>query len=541
MLKHLIALFFCIAVSTTMYAEPFFNTTIQCAGSQSSFSLSSTTNIDSVKWDFGNGISSDILITAPFAATCQYNSLGSYQLTITYYSSGIPQQKDTTIVVPGAPAPYLYDFNQCYQQITYNAASIGASYVWSNGATTPTIDITTSGTYWVNVTNGCGTGTDTAIVSFIFPPILSIPSQIELCGDTVANIIAGPSTNNYLWQDGSTSNSFTVSAPTQLFVFESNQCGSVYEYSNIVYYEVPFLNLGPDTTLCNQSSYELKANFTPATTIWYDGSDDTLKLITQPGTYYCKVSNFCKVLNDTVIIDFQNTPNLDLGNDTLICGGEYVAWDVYNYGAVYNWNTGADVPWSNTYLPGTFWVSLENACGFATDTIDVKMRFIYVDIPVSDTSICINDFYPVNVAVDSATNYLWSDGNTNSYRDLDKPGNYIVQVSNECGIVEDTINISMYDCNNCAKFPTGFTPNNDGKNDIFRVRTDCDIRDYNLYIFNRAGNMIFTSDEIDAGWDGTYDGVNQPVGAYVYRVTYNFWDGNSLVEANTQGTITLIR
>jgi gliding motility-associated-like protein len=327
----------------------------------------------------------------------------------------------------------------------------------------------------------------------------------------------------------------------QLFVYESNQCGGMYEFTTVTFYAIPYLDLGPDTILCGQSSYELKATFKPATTVWFDGSSDTSKTITQPGTYFCKVSNLCKVLYDTVTIDFQNVPEVELGNDTLICGGEFVSWYVYNYGATYNWNNGSNSAWNASYLPGKYWVTVENACGLVSDTINIQMRFIYVNIPVSDTSICVNDYYPVNVAVDSTTSYLWSDGNTNSYRNLDKPGYYIVTVSNECGVVHDTINISMFDCNYCAKFPSGFTPNQDGKNDIFRVRTDCDIRNFKLNIFNRSGNLIYTSDNKDNGWDGTYNGIEQPIGTYVFQVTYTFWDGDSLVEAYGSGNVTLIR
>lgn len=526
---------------TLSQAQPYFSLSLQCAGSQSIFALTNSTGIDSVKWNFGNGNVSNTLSAAPFTVQHPYNVAGNYTLSIQYFISGTALQKDTIIQIPGIPAPYLYDYDQCYMPLTYVANTPNASYLWSTGATTSSISVTASGTYWVKVTNQCGTGTDTGVVNFVYPPSLTIPQQIDVCGDTAITIVAGPPTNNYLWQDGSTTNTFVVNGPMQIFVYESNQCGAVYEYSTITYYAIPYLDLGPDTVLCSQSSYVLKAPFQPATTIWYDGSSDTMKVITQPGTYYVTVSNFCKVLRDTVVIDFQEPPVVNLGNDTLICGGQKVEWYVYNYGATYNWSTGATGAWTATYQPDTFWVSVQNSCGLASDTIVVQMRYIYLNIPVTDTSICVTDYYPVNVAVDSTTSYLWSDGNTNSYRNLTKPGIYYVTVSNECGTLSDTIRISTFDCNDCAKFPTGFTPNGDGKNDIFRVLTDCDIRDYNLTIYNRSGQVIFHSNDRNIGWDGTFSGMAQPIGTYVYTVTYNFWDGDSLVESSKQGQVTLIR
>jgi gliding motility-associated-like protein len=538
--KTLLLIILMIGVAR-LSAQPYFNLNLQCAGSPSTLSLTNTAGIDSVKWLYGNGFSSPIILNQPFTNTYTYNNAGSFTLSVVYYTSGLATQKDTTIVIYGIPTPYLYDFEQCYQQLTYNVFQNGCTYLWSTGATSSSITVTTSGVYWVKSTNQCGTGIDTGIVNFIYPPGPTIPAQIDLCGDTTITIIAGPESNSYLWQDGSTNNSFTITGPMQIFVYESNQCGGIYEFSTVTYYAIPYLDLGPDTVLCGQNSYELKATFKPATTVWYDGTSDTVKVITQPGTYYVMVSNFCKVLRDTVVIDFQQAPVLDLGNDTLICGGQSVEWYVYNYGATYNWSNGATGAWNGTYQPGKYWVTVENACGIASDTIEIKMRFIYVNIPVSDTEICVTDYYPVNVAVDSTTNYLWSDGNTNSYRNLTKSGIYYVTVSNECGVVSDTIRIRNFDCNDCAKYPSGFTPNGDGKNDIFRVLTDCDIRDYKLNIYNRNGQLIFSSFDKNTGWDGTFNGIPQPIGVYVFTVSYNFWDGDSLVESSKQGNITLIR
>jgi gliding motility-associated-like protein len=90
--------------------------------------------------------------------------------------------------------------------------------------------------------------------------------------------------------------------------------------------------------------------------------------------------------------------------------------------------------------------------------------------------------------------------------------------------------------------PTAFTPNGDGKNERFLpLGAFHDIKSYHLEIYNRWGEMIFSSDEYkgdDAGWDGTYNGQEVPNGAYVYNVKYRAADGQ---EYEKRGTVTLTR
>ena len=90
--------------------------------------------------------------------------------------------------------------------------------------------------------------------------------------------------------------------------------------------------------------------------------------------------------------------------------------------------------------------------------------------------------------------------------------------------------------------PTAFTPNGDGLNDRFLpLGAFHDIKSYNLEIYNRWGERIYSSSQYkgeDAGWDGTYNGNEFPSGAYVYIVKYSAADGKEYKE---EGTVTLTR
>jgi gliding motility-associated-like protein len=85
--------------------------------------------------------------------------------------------------------------------------------------------------------------------------------------------------------------------------------------------------------------------------------------------------------------------------------------------------------------------------------------------------------------------------------------------------------------------PNAFTPNGDGKNDIFFVNAyGVDLMDFRIY--NRFGQVIFESANPSFGWDGTFKGVPQPMDAYAYTLVIKFSDGK---QAKSSGNITLIR
>ncbi|MBN4065764.1 gliding motility-associated C-terminal domain-containing protein [Candidatus Amoebophilus asiaticus] len=90
---------------------------------------------------------------------------------------------------------------------------------------------------------------------------------------------------------------------------------------------------------------------------------------------------------------------------------------------------------------------------------------------------------------------------------------------------------------NLIDFPTAFTPNRDGKNDIIFVKGK-GISKIELRIFNRGGEMVFETQDINQGWEGTFKGKIQLMAKYAYYLKAVTVDG---VEIVRKGSITLIR
>jgi gliding motility-associated-like protein len=102
----------------------------------------------------------------------------------------------------------------------------------------------------------------------------------------------------------------------------------------------------------------------------------------------------------------------------------------------------------------------------------------------------------------------------------------ITSMSNE---TEVTPYMSIY-------IPNTFTPNGDGMNDTFGAYGEA-IKEFNMKIFNRWGQLVFESNNVNQRWDGTYDGTKVQEGSYVYRVSARGIQGKS---QEKDGTVNII-
>ena len=118
-----------------------------------------------------------------------------------------------------------------------------------------------------------------------------------------------------------------------------------------------------------------------------------------------------------------------------------------------------------------------------------------------------------------------------------KEGQYHVTVTNYCGTKTDTIHVYK-SCDYPIYMPGAFTPNGDGLNDVFRVPPQNKNRLVRLTIYNRLGQVIFTSSDKGKGWDGYFNSHPADNGVYIYLLKMTGITGK---EINQKGTVVLIR
>ena len=189
---------------------------------------------------------------------------------------------------------------------------------------------------------------------------------------------------------------------------------------------------------------------------------------------------------------------------------------------------------SNNYQ-GNYNVLISNA-----DSCLISEPYAVVDDPLqnlvlpTDTTICDNDSLLLAPVLDRIT-YSWNGNNGNSV-EVYSPGVYNISASSVNGCEKQfTVNVQSQNCN--LLMPNAFTPNNDGKNDVFRipVTAKIDLDDFSIY--DRWGNKVFsTKGKLDS-WDGTYKGEKSPSGIYIYVIQGK--QNNKPVKI--KGFVTLIR
>ena len=236
------------------------------------------------------------------------------------------------------------------------------TFSWNTGGNTQTIEVTAGGEYWVEVEYyfGCPSS-DTIFLELIPLPDTDLGDDLGFCkGDSV--ILTGSEGNfEYLWQDGDTNQTYTVTKEGNYELTESNFCGEDSDDIYIEEYALPEIDLGDDDILFPGESIELDAGegFDPY--IWQDGSGERFYLVTYEGhtdtLYYVEVTNadLCKS-TDTIIIEIFSvkipiviTPNADLSNDRF--EPKEGSWNGINDHTMFVYNRWGEKVWESNDFP----------------------------------------------------------------------------------------------------------------------------------------------------------------------------------------------
>jgi len=405
---------------------------------------------------------------------------------------------------------------------TLNATNSNATYLWQNGTTNPTFNVTTAGTYWVQVTNNCGISSDTIHINYAPSPSINLGNDTMACAGHAVILNATTPGATYFWQDSSTNPVFIAIFSGIYSVTVSIGGCSAKDTIIVNFMPSPLLQIGGDTTLCEGQIIILNASTPNATYLWQDGSSASTFAVTQPGFYKVSVTTSCGTASDSITAIYKAAPDVNIGNDTSICAGSTIQLNAQTPNAIYLWkdhSIGSTFTVSNA---GIYWVDVEVDNCVTRDSITINISENPVVNLGADVKLCKGDKLDINATTQNAT-YAWQDNSTNPTFTVTEKGNYWVLVNVGGCIGSDSIFVDYYpqSCNCNMYVPNAFSPNRDGINDEFKfIATEDNIELKEFLIFTRWGKLAFKSQSIFDSWNGNIKGEPAEMDTYYYQVKF---------------------
>ena len=322
----------------------------------------------------------------------------------------------------------------------------------------------------------------------------------------------------------------------------------------------PVNNAGTDSdvTLCpNQGSFDLYNGLGGGPDqggLWIGPSatsNDYLGTIdpgfVNEGTYLYVSSGSGNCPNDTseVNLSIVTLEEVNLGNDTALCENQTLELSVNIAGASYLWNTGSNASSISVNENGNYELTITTSDNCVLqDNIDVSfIPLPHVDLP-NDTIICKESILELNPDLENVTNIMWHDGSEDEDYLVRWDEFISVDVSNQCGTDADSIMVKTRFCDCFVFIPNSFTPDGDGVNDYFYPKVDCEfLESYQMSIFNRWGELIWETTDIEEIWNGDDKSLNDYVHSnfYLWKVTYSAIVNDIKETEELFGQVLLIR
>jgi hypothetical protein len=382
------------------------------------------------------------------------NQAGTYSVTVTSVDGCSSVCSKTVSIRPPLDCEIIGNDTICEGQpillcVPINCETECGTYLWSTGATTNCIIVSTPGTYSVTVTTagGCISTCSKTIIATPLP-VCNITSNDFICEEGQSTQLCVPAgAASYLWSTGDTTNCITVNASGTyaVTVTNANGCSSVCS-KNILISPALACDIIGDSVICEGQPTLLCALSDCATYLWSTGATTSCIIINTAGTYSVTVTNASgctSVCSKTVTVSSQPVCTIT-GDDVLCEPGQSTQLCVPAGAMAYLWSTGATTNCISVNQAGTYSVTITNAGGcssICTKTVTVSSPLVGAIIGdtincLGDTiSLCINNTYAA---------YRWSTGATNACIRVNLPGTYSVTLTsaNGCEVV-DTIVITQ--------------------------------------------------------------------------------------------------
>lgn len=574
---------------------------VTCNGTTLSFQNESTSsNITSYAWDFGVATLTTDTSSSP-TPTYDYlksgKDSGTYTVKLKVATNSGCQDSTTSVVkvypgfVPGFTVTgTCFLNNYLFSDTSKTKYGVISSRLWNLGDATALGRDTAHAkdTAWkypaavstqvrLIVANSVGCiDTITKPLVILDKPVLSLPFRDTLiCSIDTLMLRVNISSGSVLWTPVSGPNQTRISGATTAtpLVFprdttkyyvsvNDNGCANT---DSVTVNVLKFISVTiTDTAICLTDTIRLRPVSDALSYQWTSSTageivQNTKYPFVRPlvNTQYSVLANLGKCqANASMQVIVQPYPNASAGTDQTICYGSRVQLNGSIAGTSFTWSPTASLINEKTLTPTagptrttTYILTATNTVGCLkpkSDTVIVTVIPIISAYAGRDTAVIAGQ--ALQLGASGGTGYKWSPTTglnnpfiANPIATLDNTIDsilYTVRVSNGGCYNDDEIKVVVFKTGPDILVPSAFTPNGDGKNDVIRPVLLGISKLHFFSIYNRWGQLLFTTTEENKGWNGIFSGVAQPSGAYVYQASGVDFLGRPVLK---KGTVVLIR
>jgi gliding motility-associated-like protein len=491
---------------------------------------------------------------------------GTYTVVVTA-ANGCQDSSTVNITVAPVPAVTGNDTTICSgQSVTLSPVYYpnGGQMVWTNGQTTPTITVSPNTTTMYSVLytwNGC-TATADITITVIPTPTLSVNS-VNICFGDTTQLTATPNLPNgtYQWiTTNETTQSISVNPQTTTTYdveYTLNGCTSSIATGTVTVTPLPVITVA-DVTICEGTTGTLTAssNVPGGTYTWSQGGTTasiTEGPLTTTSYNVSYTVNGCTSNSVTPTINVNPLPTVSFTLDTTSgCVPVTVGLSADTTGqqATYAWtSTGASgTVGANGQMifavGGCYDITLTATMNGCANSLTQSSVVCVQDYPVASFEANPSTFTEPSQTVNfnntsiGATGYVWNFGDGNLSNDEfpqhmfqgTNDGYTITLIaSTSMGCMDSTSITIAANLGATYYVPNTFTPDGDKFNQVFlpTFSTGVSSEGYEMVIYNRWGEVMFETHNMQVGWDGSYglEGLDCPTGTYTYKIAFVLVNG----------------
>jgi len=520
-----------------------------CTGESTSLVASGGTN-----YLWSTGASTSVIIVNPIIQA-------SYSVTLT---DGNGCKGDGSVIVAVKAVPLAnagFDVSICTGSGTTLNATGNGTYYWSpttslscltcsNPVATPSA--TTS--YSLSISNSCGSITDSVKVVVTQTPSVNAGADATVCSGTTISLVASGS-GIYSWAPITGLSCSTCSNPTanptsstNYIVTVAGICGSGSDTVSIEV-DAPNASITGISPICIGDSVVLSA-FGGGTYLW-NTSATTSWIIVSPSsltTYSVTATSTLGCYDTASLIITVSEPPVTILSSVTICSGDVATLSATG-GGNYLWSNGSTNSAIQVSPMSAMTYSVVVFSGACSDTASAVVTVVSNPVVSAASNVTITQGESTTLTASGGGIYAWSNGLTDSSIIVSPTIStfYCITVTNTNNCTDsDCVTVSVIvepvDCSNIGDLylPNAFSPNGDNENDEFKIfygNFSC-IKSQSITIYNRWGEIVFESSEIEFKWSGIHNDKILDSGVYTYYLRAILVMGE---EISRKGNVSLMK